>query len=376
MDFATTAMVDQRPIRQYADHDQASLQVRELWKVFGPNPEQIVRTPELHDLDKAQLREQTGCTAAINGVSFDVDPGEVFVIMGLSGSGKSTLIRCLTRLIEPTAGRLAYKGRDILRMDKNELRNLRRNDFAMVFQHFGLLPHKTVAENVAYGLKIRGQSSASRISRAREMIDLVGLSGYENAYPAELSGGMQQRVGLGRALAGDPDVLLFDEPFSALDPLIRRDMQVEVARLQREVGKTIIFITHDLNEALRLGDRIAVMHEGRLVQIGTGADLVGAPASEYVRDFVRDVPRERVLSVEWIMRPYHGEDTPHTIDANTLICDAIQPLLASPNNKVGVVAGDRVIGVLDTEDVLSSMQSNSPLQLTAPRRAIMTESQV
>ncbi|MDV3126021.1 betaine/proline/choline family ABC transporter ATP-binding protein [Mycobacterium sp. 21AC1] len=313
-------------------------------------------------MTRAQLRSRFGCTAAVRDVSFEVLPGEVFVIMGLSGSGKSTLIRCLTRLIEPTAGKVLYRDQDVLGLDKDQLRELRRNEFSMVFQHFGLLPHKTVLENVSYGLKIRGEDQNCRESRAREVIELVGLSGYESSHPAQLSGGMQQRVGLGRALAGDPEVLLFDEPFSALDPLIRRDMQSEVARLHREVGKTIVFITHDLDEALKLGDRIALMQDGELVQVGTGADLVGAPATDYVRDFVRDVSREKVLPVSWIMKPTDERQFSRTVAEDTLICDAIGPLLAA-DGAVGVTDGERLTGYLDVRDVLSLLQENAALHL-------------
>lgn len=341
---------------------EPAIRVQNLWKVFGPKPHRIVDNQELEGLTRAELRSRFGCTAAVRDVSFEVQPGEVFVIMGLSGSGKSTLIRCLTRLIEPTAGKVLYRGQDILRLDTDQLRGLRRNEFSMVFQHFGLLPHKTVLENVSYGLKIRGEDQKCRELRAREVIDLVGLSGYESSYPAQLSGGMQQRVGLGRALAGDPDVLLFDEPFSALDPLIRRDMQSEVARLHREVDKTIVFITHDLDEALKLGDRIALMQDGELVQVGTGADLVGDPATDYVRDFVRDVSREKVLPVSWIMKPTGGQRFSHTVTEDTLICDAIGPLLAT-DGVIGVTDGHRLTGCLDFRDVLSLLQKNAALHL-------------
>lgn len=279
------------------------ISVRGLWKVFGPKADQVPDSEELSGLTRRELMDRTGCTAAVRDVSFDVAPGEVFVVMGLSGSGKSTLVRCLTRLIEPTSGEIVFEGEDIRDADEKRLRELRRSKFSMVFQHFGLLPHRRVVDNVAFGLEIRGLGRAERMRRALEVVELVGLSGYENSYPDQLSGGMQQRVGLARALAGDPDVLLFDEPFSALDPLIRRDMQNEVIRLHHEVGKTMVFITHDLSEALKLGDRILIMRDGKTVQCGTGDELVGAPADDYVRDFVKDVPRGDVLTLRWIMRP-------------------------------------------------------------------------
>ena len=282
--------------------------VEDLWKVFGPDPERIVGSPDAA-LPRSELRRKTGCTAAVREVSFDVAPGEVFVVMGLSGSGKSTLVRCLTRLIEPTAGAIVFEGEDIRKADEGRLRELRRNKFAMVFQHFGLLPHRRVIDNVAYGLEVRGASKAERYAKATEVIELVGLQGYENAYPDQLSGGMQQRVGLSRALAVDPDVLFFDEPFSALDPLIRRGMQDEVIRLHHEVGKTMVFITHDLQEALKLGDRILIMRDGAIVQMGRPDELVGAPADDYVRDFVQDVPKSHVLTLRWIMRPPEPTDS-------------------------------------------------------------------
>ncbi|MFD2355017.1 ATP-binding cassette domain-containing protein [Nonomuraea ferruginea] len=220
-------------------------------------------------LDPAALREKTGCTAAVRDVGFEVRPGEVFVVMGLSGSGKSTLVRCLTRLIEPTAYRVTIGGEDVIGASPAKLRDLRQHHVSMVFQHFGLLPHRRVIDNVAYGLEVQGAAKAARHERAREILSLVGLDGHADSYPDQLSGGMQQRVGLARALAVDPRVMLFDEPFSALDPLIRRDMQAEVVRLHREVGKTMVFITHDLSEALKLGERIAIMRDGRIVQLGT-----------------------------------------------------------------------------------------------------------
>ena len=222
--------------------------------------------------------------------------------MGLSGSGKSTLVRLLTRLIEPTAGTVKLFGEDITAMADKALLDTRRRKVSMVFQHFGLLPHRKVVDNIAFGLEVRGEGKGERRNRAQEMVDLVGLSGYENNYPDQLSGGMQQRVGLARALAANPDILMFDEPFSALDPLIRRDMQNEVIRLHHEVGKTMVFITHDLAEALKLGDRILIMRDGEIIQIGTPDEVVGAPADEYVRDFVSDVPKSHVLTLKWVMR--------------------------------------------------------------------------
>lgn len=333
---------------------QPVISVQHLWKVFGAKAADVPGSAELSALPRSELKKRTGCVAAVCDLSFDVDPGEVFVVMGLSGSGKSTLVRCLTRLIEPTAGRVLFKGDDILTANERSLRELRRHKISMVFQHFGLLPHRRVADNVSYGLEIRGAGKRERSERAAEVIDLVGLSGYENSFPDQLSGGMQQRVGLARALAGDPEVLLFDEPFSALDPLIRRDMQNEVIRLHHEVGKTMVFITHDLSEALKLGDRILIMRDGRLVQVGTGAELVGAPADDYVRDFVREVPRSHVLTLRWIMRPAQPDDALDgcELGPDVVVREAVRVVLES-ERPVKVVENGRLLGVVGDAEILS-----------------------
>src|SRR6476659_6631674 len=267
----------------------SSISVRGLWKVYGPKPERVVGS-ELADLPRKELEALTGNVVAMRDIDMDIVPGVVFVVMGLSGSGKSTLIRCLTRLIEPTVGSVRIGDVDVTKADKQTLLDVRRNKVSMVFQHFGLLPHRTLVANVAFGLEVRGVDKTARRRKANETLELVGLSEMGSYRPHQLSGGQQQRVGLARALATDPDILLFDEPFSALDPLIRRDMQDEVVRLRREVNKTMVFITHDLSEALRLGDRIAIMRDGRFVQVGTPEQVVGNPADDYVTNFVRDVP--------------------------------------------------------------------------------------
>ena len=259
------------------------IRVSGVWKIFGPKAERIIGTADA-DLPRRELREKTGCVAAVRDVSFDVWPGEVFVVMGLSGSGKSTLVRTLIRLIEPTAGAITIAGRDVTAPTASELRELRRHDVSMVFQHFGLLAHRRVIDNVAFGLEIQGMAKAERHDRAREMLELVGLEDAADQFPDQLSGGMQQRVGVARAFAVDPKVMLYDEPFSALDPLIRRDMQDEVCRLQVETGKTMVFITHDLPEALRLGDRIAIMRDGAIVQLGTPEELVGVAGRRVRRE--------------------------------------------------------------------------------------------
>ncbi|CQR62310.1 quaternary amine ABC transporter ATP-binding protein [Streptomyces leeuwenhoekii] len=324
-----------------------------LWKVFGPKAHRVPADPELAALSPAELRARTGCTAAVRDVGFEVRKGEVFVVMGLSGSGKSTLVRCLTRLIEPTAGTIAIDGEDVRAMDRARLRDLRRHRAAMVFQHFGLLPHRTVLDNVAYGLEIQGVGRAERRARAAEVVAKVGLAGLERRRPGQLSGGQRQRVGLARALAVDPEVLLFDEPFSALDPLIRRDMQEEVVRLHREEGRTMVFITHDLQEALKLGDRIALMRDGRVVQLGTPEEIVGSPVDDYVRSFVQDVPREQVMTVRTAMRPATAEEAGHgpALRPGATVAEAIEAV-ARAGVPARVVDAGRCLGVVDADALL------------------------
>jgi glycine betaine/proline transport system ATP-binding protein len=335
-----------------AAEGEPALTVDGLWKIFGPKADKVIGTPDA-DLSRQELQAKTGCVAAVKDVSFEVRPGEVFVVMGLSGSGKSTLVRLLTRLIEPTAGSVRVGGEDITGVDEGQLRELRRHHVAMVFQHFGLLPHRQVIDNVGFGLEVRGVGKVERRARAQEMVDLVGLTGYEASYPDQLSGGMQQRVGLARALAVDPSLMMFDEPFSALDPLIRRDMQNEVIRLHEEVGKTMIFITHDLQEALKLGDRILIMRDGEIVQIGTPDEVVAAPADEYVRDFVSDVPRSHVLTLRWVTRdPVEGEPlTGPVLQASEVIRDAARKVLEA-DGPVRVFDGEEFLGVVDDEEIL------------------------
>ena len=331
---------------------EPALAVRNLWKIFGNGADRIIGTPDA-DLSRKDLQAKTGCVMAVKDVSFDVAPGEVFVVMGLSGSGKSTLVRLLTRLIEPTAGQVRMNGEDVTSASETELREMRRHHVAMVFQHFGLLPHRKVIDNVSYGLEVRGEGKAERRKRAQEMVDLVGLSGNEESYPDQLSGGMQQRVGLARALAVDPEVMMFDEPFSALDPLIRRDMQNEVIRLHEEVGKTMVFITHDLQEALKLGDRILIMRDGEIVQIGTPDEVVAAPADEYVRDFVSEVPRSHVLTLRWVLRPpREGESLEGPVmSADRIVKDAAREVLDA-EHPVRLYDGDEFLGLVDDEGIL------------------------
>jgi len=336
------------------DESNVAVACRNVWKVYGPKAESIVGSPDA-SLPRQQLMEKTGCVAAVRDVSFEVSPGEVFVVMGLSGSGKSTLVRCLTRLIEPTAGQVLIDGEDVLKLGEERLREIRRTKVSMVFQHFGLLPHRRIIENVAFGLEIQGVEKTERMAAAQRVIEVVGLDGWADSYPDELSGGMQQRVGLARALATDPQIMLFDEPFSALDPLIRRDMQDEVVRLQKELKKTMIFITHDLMEALKLGDRIAIMKDGHFVQVGTPEEVVGHPADDYVADFIRDVPRAHVLTVRAIMRPAEGaSDYAGDVAAATVVQDLL-PMVVEEHRPYRVIDGDAQIGIVDRTAVLSAM---------------------
>ncbi|SHE35743.1 glycine betaine/proline transport system ATP-binding protein [Seinonella peptonophila] len=277
------------------------IEVRNVTKIFGRTSKKALKLL-INGVDKKQIYKKTGLTVGVNQVSFDVETGEIFVIMGLSGSGKSTLLRMLNRLIEPTVGQIFIDGEDIVQMPITQLRHIRRKKLAMVFQHFALFPHRTVRENVEYGLEIQGVEIEQRKNKALEVLQLVGLDGWGERYPDELSGGMQQRVGLARALANDPDILMMDEAFSALDPLIRKEMQDELLELQRSLQRTIIFITHDLDEALRIGDRIALMRDGSIVQIGTPEEILTNPADEYVKKFVEDVNLTDILTIESIMR--------------------------------------------------------------------------
>jgi glycine betaine/proline transport system ATP-binding protein len=279
---------------------QVSLTAEGVWKVFGAKPERALEMADT-GTSRAEILHTTGCTIGVRDASFSVGRGETFVVMGLSGSGKSTLIRCVARLTETTRGRITLDQADLTAMDEDELRTVRRSKMSMVFQHFGLFPHRRVIDNVAYGLEVQGVPKEERHTRARQVIEVVGLSGYAEHYPQQLSGGMQQRVGLARALAVDPEVLFFDEPFSALDPLIRRDMQDELIRLQRETKRTIVFITHDFAEAIKLGDRIAIMKDGRFDQVGTAAELITDPATDYVREFTEDIPKAKVLTAADLM---------------------------------------------------------------------------
>ena len=323
-----------------------SIQIDGVYKIFGKNPERAFPLLE-QGLGKQAILEQTGLGVGVNNVSFEVRDGEIVVVMGLSGSGKSTLLRCLNRLVEPTRGQVRIDGQDVTRLSQEELRRLRQEKLGMVFQNFALFPHRSVADNAAYGLEIGGMAAGERRERAVEALHKVGLAGWEDSLPAQLSGGMQQRVGLARALALDPAILLMDEAFSALDPLIRRDMQDELLSLQEDMKKTIVFISHDLDEALRLGDRIVLMKDGAVVQIGTPEDILTNPADDYVARFVAEVDITKVLSAESVMRKpsalaFVEHDGPRA---------ALRKMKKESISSLFVVDGDRrLIGLVGAEE--------------------------
>jgi glycine betaine/proline transport system ATP-binding protein len=337
----------------------ARIVCRHVWKVFGDATGDDLAAGTADKADIQSLIDRltsSGQIPAVCDVSFDVFQGEIFVIMGLSGSGKSTLVRCLSRLVEPTAGEVLIDGQELLKLTTKELIEVRRHKMGMVFQNFGLLPHLNVLDNVAYPLRVQGVPRQQREKRALEMIELVGLDGREKSFPSELSGGMQQRVGIARSLAVEPDIWLLDEPFSALDPLIRRQMQDEFLRLQGVLRKTIVFITHDFLEALRLADRIAIMREGRIVQTGLPADLVLDPADDYVAEFTRDVPRAKVVTAGSIAEhPANGLDIDDAVPEHTTIENLLPrlvgrgaPLAVTDENGtvIGQVTSDLVLEVL------------------------------
>ena len=272
---------------------ETHIEVKNLWKVFGKNPNQVFED-SYSAKSRSEIQSELNLITALRDVSFSVDKGETFVVMGLSGSGKSTLVRCLTRLIDPTAGSIVIDNKDIIKYDQNELRDFRRSKIAMVFQQFGLLPHRNVIDNAAFGLEIRGIKKDSRHAIAEEMLNLVGLDGWGESRIDELSGGMQQRVGIARALAVDPEIMLMDEPFSGLDPLIRRQMRKELTTLQEEIHKTMVFITHDLDEAVSVGDRIAIMRDGEIIQLGTPMEIINTPANDFVSEFTEGISSNRI----------------------------------------------------------------------------------
>jgi glycine betaine/proline transport system ATP-binding protein len=334
---------------------------KNIWKIFGTYPKRTLENLD-RSLSRAEVQAQTGHVIGVNDVSFEINTGETFVVMGLSGSGKSTLVRCISRLIEPTAGQMIIDGEDIMTYSDAQLTELRRFRMSMVFQHFGLFPHRKVIDNISFGLEIRGMDKKQRKAKAMEVLEKVGLDGWADHYPRELSGGMQQRVGLARAMAVDPEILIFDEPFSALDPLIRREMQDELIKIQDEVHKTMIFITHDFLEAIKMGDHIAIMKDGVVVQIGTPEEIVANPVDDYVREFTEDVPRYKVLSVGKIMRGASEAakaNGTHRVSQDAKL-DSLIDVAIEANGPLAVVDQDNnIVGEIDQSMILKAMDSRS-----------------
>ncbi len=326
---------------------------RHLWKIFGPDPVGFLKKHQHQPtLDDFAAEKYIG---AVRDVSFDVMDNEILVIMGLSGSGKSTLIRAITRLNDPTTGEVMMDGKNLLKASASELIEIRRHKMGMVFQNFGLLPHRNVIDNVAFPLEVSGMSRTLRDTKAREMLKLVGLEGREAYFPRELSGGQQQRVGIARSLAVGPEIWFLDEPFSALDPLIRREMQDEFIRLQKLLRKTILFITHDFDEAIRLADRIGIMKDGALVQLATPQEMVLHPANDYVREFVKIAPRDKILTLGAIARPLAGELPPQALAGATKLCDAAAQILASDHSFSVLNADQQAMGTVTREDLIEAL---------------------
>ncbi|SCM71790.1 glycine betaine transporter subunit; ATP-binding compoent of ABC superfamily [uncultured Pleomorphomonas sp.] len=335
---------------------QTSIEIRNVYKLFGPHPERYVEAVRDGGMNKAELLDKHNHVLGLSNVSLDIEAGHIQVIMGLSGSGKSTLIRHINRLIEPTAGEVIVGGTDVRALKPRELRDFRRTSAAMVFQKFALLPHRTVLGNVVFGLEIRGLPRDAQLERARQWIDRVGLTCFEDKYPSQLSGGMQQRVGLARALANDAPILLMDEAFSALDPLIRVDMQTILLDLQAEVRKTVVFITHDLDEALRIGDRVAIMQDGELVQQGRPEEIVLSPATGYVEDFVRQVNRGRVVKVAALARPLAGPPAALRMPSALPLADAALRLVEARLSFADVTDGKgAVVGRVHLDEVVRTL---------------------
>jgi len=336
-----------------------------VFKIFGDNAEKMLAGVQ-GNVD-AKAFQDAGCIVGVNNASFEVFKGEMLVVMGLSGSGKSTLLRCISKLTNATAGKIYIDGQDLLAMNNKQLIELRRNKMGMVFQSFALLPHKTVLENIAFPLQVKGGSTQDSIKKAMDMVELVGLGGRENYFPRELSGGQQQRVGIARSLAIEPDIWFLDEPFSALDPLIRKEMQDEFLRLQGVLNKTILFVTHDFDEALRLADRIAIMKDGVIEQLDTPANIVLNPATDYVHKFTAEVPREKVLKIESVMEPIESSDNIGDLRVSKdVIIETVAEAVLNESKAVSVVdANNRVVGVLHPSKVISVLfggRANHPSQ--------------
>ncbi|SOC82493.1 glycine betaine/proline transport system ATP-binding protein [Ensifer adhaerens] len=333
----------------------SSIDIRNLYKIFGARGKDYVKAVA-DGMSKTELNAEHGHVLGLKDINITIPGGQITVIMGLSGSGKSTLIRHINRLIDPTSGEIIYDGADICRMSAEELRQFRRKKTAMVFQKFGLLPHRTVLQNAAYGLEIQGVAKAEREDRARRWINRVGLEGFDAKYPNQLSGGMQQRVGLARALANDAEILLMDEAYSALDPLIRVDMQSVLLELQKELKKTVVFITHDLDEALRLGDKIAILRDGEIVQQGRAEDIVMNPANDYIESFVKEVNRGRAIRVGAVVQPLTGGETGPNIDAGLSVEDALKAMIAASADRLTVTGPDaRALGTVSRDQLLHIM---------------------
>jgi glycine betaine/proline transport system ATP-binding protein len=332
--------------------EQPVVKCESVYKIFGENAEKMLQSS--NGKVDAQEFQDAGCVVGVNSASFEVYEGEMLVIMGLSGSGKSTLLRCISRLTDTTAGKIYIDGEDLLALNSKELIELRRNKMGMVFQSFALLPHKTVLENIAFPLQVKGSSTKDSITRAMEMVELVGLTGRENYFPRELSGGQQQRVGIARSLAVEPDIWFLDEPFSALDPLIRKEMQDEFLRLQGVLNKTILFVTHDFDEALRLADRIAIMKDGIIEQLDTPANIVLNPATEYVRKFTEEVPREKVLKIESVMDPLGTNDELSDLQVSKdAIIETVAEAVLNEQKPIAVVdENDKIVGVVHNSKVI------------------------
>lgn len=337
--------------------DAPVLTIRKVTKLYGRNKAAAFKMLR-EGADKAAVREKTGVTVALHDVSFAVEHGEIFVIIGLSGSGKSTLLRCLNMLHEPTSGDIIFRGDNIAAFDEKRVREYRRKNISMVFQNFGLMSHRNVLRNVAYGLEVRGVSREERERRAREMLEMVGLGGWEQHAVGSLSGGMRQRVGLARALANDPDILLMDEPFSALDPLVRHDMQLELLSIQRNLGKTVVFITHDINEAFKLGDRVAIMRDGGIEQLDTPERMSAAPANEYVGAFINSADKTQVLRARQVMA------TPSClVEIDTGVNRAIQEMRSNGVSSVYVVGPKmRLLGIVTIDDAIRARKESLPLR--------------
>tara|TARA_B110000003_G_C16649336_1_gene533499 strand:- start:2472 stop:3542 length:1071 start_codon:yes stop_codon:yes gene_type:complete len=339
-------------ITSQTHQNQPVVKCESVYKIFGENAEKMLQE-SVGNVDAKKFQD-AGCVVGVNSASFEVYKGEMLVIMGLSGSGKSTLLRCISRLTDTTAGKIYIEGEDLLALNSKELIELRRNKMGMVFQSFALLPHKTVLENIAFPLQVKGSSTKDSIVRAMEMVELVGLTGRENYFPRELSGGQQQRVGIARSLAVEPDIWFLDEPFSALDPLIRKEMQDEFLRLQGVLNKTILFVTHDFDEALRLADRIAIMKDGVIEQLDTPANIVLNPATEYVRKFTEEVPREKVLKIESVMDPVdNNSDLSELKVSKDAIIETVAEEVLSQQKPVAVLDDKgNTVGLLNCSTIL------------------------